>query len=57
MAIPRSEALARLASNLENFKIDLHQYYYDLEPQDVYDRGSDRQAGCIGWILQHPRPV
>lgn len=37
MTKQRSEALDRLVSELESFKIDLNQYYDDAEPQSVYD--------------------
>jgi uncharacterized protein (TIGR02391 family) len=37
MKNPRSEALNKLATELETVKIDLNQYYDDLEPQSVYD--------------------
>jgi uncharacterized protein (TIGR02391 family) len=56
MAKPRSEALDRLVSDLETFKIELNQYYDDLEPQGVYDRvltgKLDALAGfcsTLGW--------
>jgi uncharacterized protein (TIGR02391 family) len=56
MAKLRSEALDRLLSDLEDFKIDLNQYYDDLEPQGVYDRvltgKLDALAGfcsTLGW--------
>ncbi len=38
MKAPRSQAINSLISELEAFKIDLNQYYDDLEPQSVYDR-------------------
>jgi hypothetical protein len=33
----RSEALEKLVSELEEFEINLNQYWGDLEPQGVYD--------------------
>src|SRR5699024_3592559 len=37
MSDDRSRALEKLVSELEEFKVEINEYYGDLEPQSVYD--------------------
>lgn len=48
----RSEALSSLVHELEQFELNLNQYYDDLEPQSIIDSYLNGKLGALNYYCQ-----